>query len=160
MKKIIIAACLLLISVACSYGQWYVKKYNVTDINLLSKEQLEGSLFNSKHSLLMSGLVIVLGGLFILGGESTLHNEQDENTSLFEFLIGSDIMGYSYIVIGSGLVVGGTIASISYLGRIGKIKSVIRKNYLPTGLINISPAIILNSFTRSYYPGFTLTYNF
>jgi hypothetical protein len=160
MGKKLIVSCLFLISFINSYGQWYVKQYNVTDINFLSKDQLEVSLFDSKNYLLYSGCVVVLGGLVILAGESTLHHGLDENPSIIEFLLGSEFMGNTYIVIGAGLLVGGTIASIAYIDRIGRIKSVINKNYPSVGSLNISPTIILNSYTRSYFPGFTLIYNF
>lgn len=160
MKKIIIVSCFLLISFINSYGQWYVKQYNVTDINFLSKDQLEVSLYDSKNYLLYAGCVVVLGGLVILAGESTLHHGLDENPTIIEFLLGSEFMGNTYIVIGAGILVGGTITSIALLSRIGRIKSVINQNYTSVGSLNISPTIILNNYTRSSCPGLTLTYNF
>jgi hypothetical protein len=159
MKKIILAVYLFLISITSSYGQWYVKRYNVTDINLLSKEQLEESLGKSKKVLLFSGCIAGLGGLFMIGS-IYVHPGMSEDPSFIEQLIGDKGMDTIFLLTGAGMLAGGTIASMVHLGRIGKIKSVIRKNYPPTGSINISPAIILNSCTQSYYPGFTLTYNF
>jgi hypothetical protein len=61
---------------------------------------------------------------------------------------------------GVGMLAGGTVASIVHLGRIRKIKLVISKNYPFFGSLNISPAAILDNHTKSFYPGFRLTYNF
>jgi hypothetical protein len=64
------------------------------------------------------------------------------------------------MVTGIGILIGGSIASIAYLGRIGRIRAVINKNYFPLGSLDISPIIILNSYTRSSCSGFRLTYKF
>ena len=69
-------------------------------------------------------------------------------------------MGKTYIVAGAGMVAGGIITGIIYLGRFGKIRSTINNNYPSAGSLNVSPLLILNSYTKSYCPGFTLTYNF
>ncbi len=108
MKKIVFTTYIFLIQSVCSHGQWYVKKYNVTDIDFLSREQLEGSLKTTKTDLLYSD----------------------------------------------------AIAGIVYLGRVGRIKSVINEYYSYAGSLKISPAIIVNSHNQSFEPGFTLTYDF
>ena len=161
MKKIIIAVCLLFISVTSSYGQWYFRKYHVTNINSLSIIQLQESLKNSKTGL-RGAILIGAGGGVLMGllGVCTLYLGFGDNPSRLAELLGSEFMGRTYLVIGAGLFAGGTIASIAYIGRIGRIKSVIRKNYPYAGSLNISPAIILDNSTRSYCPGFTLTFNF
>ena len=159
MKKSIIVSCLLLLSFINSNGQWYVKKYNVTDINFLSREQLEESLGKSKNALLFSGCIAGSGGLFMILS-IYVHPGMSEDPSVFEQLIGDKGIDNILLYAGAGMLVGGTIASIVYLGRVGRIKSVIKKNYPSVGSLDISPAIILNSYTRSYSPGFTLTYNF
>jgi len=160
MKKIIIVTSFLVISSLSSYGQWYVREYNVYDINLLSKEQLEESMQSTKRDLLYSGVFAGIGGLTILGGTVTLNNGLDEDASFIEQLLGSKFMGKTYIVAGAGMVAGGIITGIIYLGRFGKIRSTINNIYPSAGSLNVSPLLILNSYTKSYCPGFTLTYNF
>ena len=159
MKKIIIVSCLLVISFVSLYGQWYVKKYNVTDINSLSKEQLEESLGKSKTGLLYSGILAGLGGVIFLAGKYSGVYES-ENPTFFEELVGEKGMNDIAMVTGAGIIIGGTIAGIVHMGRIGRIKSVLNYNYPSLGSLNISPTVILNSYTHSFCPGFTLTYNF
>ncbi len=114
MKQIVFTIYFLLILRVSSHAQWYVKKYNVTDIDFLSREQLTGE--RGMKDLLM--------------------------------------------VTGAGIVVGGAIAVIIYLGRIGKIKSVINEYYSCTGPLKLSPAIIVNYDNQTFCPGITLTFNF
>ena len=159
MKKIILVSSLLIISISTSYSQWYVKKYNVTDINFLSSEQLEESLINSKAGLLYSGIVAGIGGGIFLVAKY-LPYEQDENSTFLEQLIGEKGMNGILIFTGAGILIGGSIACIAYLGRIGRIRSVINRNYSTSGSLKISPTLILPDYTRSYCPGLTVTYNF
>ena len=159
MKKSIIVSYFLLFSFINSNGQWYVKKYNVNDINFLTKQQLEESLERSKNVLLFSGSIAAAGGIFMILA-IYVHPGMSDDPSFLEQLIGDKGMDDIFLIAGAGMLAGGTIASIVHLGRIGRIKSVIRKNYLSVGSLNISPVIILNSFTRSSCPGFTLSYNF
>jgi hypothetical protein len=155
MKKIILVSCLLLISYLDSYGQWYVKKYNVSDINLLSQEQLEKSLRNSKNGLLASGFCAGLGAILFFVPETP-----SDDPTFFQQLIGEKGQNAVNKSFGVGLMMGGTIASIVYLGRIGRIKTVIKENYPTEGTLNILPTFMLNNYTRSWCSGFTLTYNF
>lgn len=158
MKKISIVTWLFIISVFNSYGQWYNKKYNVSDINLLTKEQLEESLSNSKNGLTISGCVAGIGGIaFII----TRYVPQPiEDPTFIEQLIGDEGMNTIYQGISAGLLVGGTIASLAYLGRNARIKATIKKNYPTLGSLNISPTLLLNNHKGSYLPGITLTFNF
>ena len=143
MGKIIIVTSFLVISSFSSYGQWYVRDYNVYDISLLSKEQLEESLKGTKKDLLYSGLFAGIGGLIILGGTATLNNGLDENASFIEQLLGSEFMGKTYIVTGAGMLAGGIISGIIYLGCLGKIRSTIYNIYPSAGYLKISPLIKL-----------------
>jgi hypothetical protein len=156
MKKIIIVSFLMIILFINSFGQWYIKDYKVTDINFLSKQQLEESLGKSKKGLLNSGIIAGIGGAIFLGAKYLPYEPSDDPTFL-EQLIGDKGMNDIGIVTGAGILVGGTIASIAYLGRIGRIRSVINKNYPFLGSLKISPAIISKSYKRSSCPGLTLT---
>ena len=159
MKKVIISAFLLLIYVINSSGQWYVKKYQVTDINFLSKVQLEESLQNSKNKLLFAGCTVTMGGAAFLISKYLKPGMSDDPT-VIEQLLGDDGVNKVGMITGAGLFIWGSIASIVHLGRIGRIRSVINKNYPSVGSLKISPAIILNGYARSFCAGFSLNYSF
>jgi hypothetical protein len=158
-KKIILALCFLSIAFINSSGQWYAKKYIVSDINLLSKQQLEESLNTSKKELLYSGVVAGMGGVVLLLVKHFPYVESDEST-FWEQLLGERAINGMGIVLGAGMIAGGAIAGIVYLVRIGTINSTLSRNYPSVGSLHISPTIILNSKTQSYSPGISLTYNF
>lgn len=159
MKKVIIVTLLMLSSLFNSSGQWYAKKYQVTDINFLTKGQLEESFENSKTSLKAAGIIAGTGGVFFLGFKYLRPGMSDDPT-VIEQLLGDDGVNMVGLIISGGILIGGTIASIAYLGRIGRIKSVIHRNYRSFGSLNISPALILNNNMRTSCPGFILKLNF
>ena len=159
MKKIFLASTFLVLLFTGSYGQWYVKKYNVTDINQLSREQLDESWANSRRSI---GTSAIIGGAgiatFVL--ITLFPVEPDEDPTWMEQIFGYEWENYLIKIVGAGLAVGGTISFFTYLGRTARIKSVIRKNFPASGSLNISPVMVLNHSTRSYCPGFRLSFNF
>lgn len=63
-------------------------------------------------------------------------------------------------VVCAGIIAAGTISFFTYLGRSARIKSVIRKNFPASGSLNISPVMVLNHGTKTYCPGFRLSFNF
>lgn len=141
MKKVIAGLFLFMLTLLSAEAQWYTRQYNVTDINQLSKPQLELSLVNTKSDLVESAAVAGAGA------------------------IGWGLLNYARVaIIGSyvcaGVFAGGVIFSIGYIERIAKIKSAIRRNYPSAGSISIAPAIIKNTYTRTCSAGITLTYNF
>jgi hypothetical protein len=159
MKKIIISAFLLLISLINLSGQWYAKRFQVTDIHCLSQSQLEESLLETKKDLLLAGGIAGTGGVIFLIFKF-LKPGMSEDPSDFEQLIGDEGVNKIGLISGIGIAIGGTIAGIAYLGRIGRIKSVLNQNYPNIGSLRISPSLILNRYTRTSSPGITLTYNF
>jgi hypothetical protein len=159
MKKLLIFISLLLAAMFNSYGQWYVKKYQVSDINFLSEQQLNESLENSKKNLLASGIVACMGGcIFLVSQYGSL--EPDDNPTFVEQLIGEKGMNKIAEVTGAGLLAGGSIATAGYLVRIGKIRSVINKKFPEVGSLKISPGIILNSHSELYHLGVFISFNF
>ena len=159
MKIIILVSCLFLNPFVQAFGQWYVKKYNVTDIKLLTREQLEESLGNSKRGLLYSGIVAGIGGIGMLAikyGDPV----PSEDPTFFEQVVGEKGMNALGTVFCAGLLAGGIISSFAYTGRIVRIKSIIRKNFPSVGNLDISPNLIFISHKESYQPVLTLTYNF
>ena len=145
MKKVTIVIFLMFISFINSYGQWYVKKYQIIDINFLSKVQLEESLQNSKNKLLFAGCTAAMGGAAFLIFKYLKPGMNDDPT-VIEQLLGDEGVNKVGMITGAGLLIWGSIASIVHLGRIGRIRSVINKNYPSVGSLEIS--------------GFSLNYSF
>ncbi|HEY5470065.1 MAG TPA: hypothetical protein VIK07_06060 [Bacteroidales bacterium] len=159
MKKLILGFSLALISIFSLNGQWYVKKYHVSDINFLTKEQLEVSLGECKLGLLTSAGVAGLGILAILVakyGDMSI----DDDASVFEQLIGESGKKGIGIVAGVGMFAGGTVASIVFAGRKGSINSALQIKNQSTGSINIAPSLIVNCSLRSLSPGLSIRYKF
>ena len=159
MKRVILISCLTIISFLNSNGQWYVRQYHVNDIDLLTKEQLETSLRQSKRDLLTSGAIAGVGGLVFIIYKYARPGMSDD-PSWFEQIIGDEGVNKIGMTVSAGVLIAGTIISICHLGKIVRIKSAIANKDRSLGSLNISPAIRLNNFTRSFQPGLSITYNF
>jgi hypothetical protein len=159
MKKLLTICFLVIISFVNVNGQWYVKKYGVKDINDLTRDQLTVSFEESKWSLITSGGIALMGGgVYLISKYGD--NSIGEDATFFEQLLGERGKKKLGMAAGFGMLAGGAIGVIVYAGRKGKISSVIRNNYPYSGLIELSPTVILCRSTRAYYPGLALTYNF
>jgi hypothetical protein len=141
MKTLFLASCLLFLFISNSQSQWFVRKYDVTDINYLSKGQLDLSLTKSKSNLHISEFFTGLGGGIFLIFKCS-HTE------------------YIGTLTGAGVMAGGAVASFGYLVRIGKIKAAIKRNFPVSGALRVTPALISNKNERTGSPGITITYNF
>lgn len=159
MKRIVILLVILTITQTRSLGQWYSKTYGVSDINFLNQVQLEESLKKSKENILVSG-AIAAGGeiIFLLFKYSGAG--MGEDPSFLEQLIGDKGMNKLGMAFGLGMLAGGVVGTVVYIGRTGKIRSVLDSNFPGTGSLQISPEIFLNRYTRTSCPGVRLTYNF
>lgn len=158
MRKSLIILFLLIITTGNSFGQWHNKKYHVSDINLLTVDQLQKSLKDSKNSSLGSMVVAGFGGvIWLLAANQQF--DLPEHPTLLEELMGKKGMNDVAYVFGVGMAVGGIIASIGFESRSGKIKSALSKKGA-TGSIRISPMILSNQSLRSRLPGLLLTYRF
>ncbi len=160
MKTIFVCSLILILCTTHSNGQWYVRKYNVSDISFLTKEQLDQSLVNSKDKLGGSVVFIGIGGALVLGGIYALHHEPDEEASIIDEILSSDFMGKTYIVTGTGIAIGGAIACFTLLGRISRIKLTLYENFPSRESLTISPDLIRYNCNRSGCPGCRLTYRF
>jgi hypothetical protein len=161
MKKAIILLFLIPLCLADTFGQWYVKNYNVSDINLLTKAQLEEAFLDTRSKVYGSLFVIGIGGV-IFGLEKLLpyNLEDEENPTFLEQLLGSKGMHVVTLGAGIGLAGVGAIACISYLGRLVIIRSALNRNFPLSGSLNLTPAIVFEQYSHSPCPGFTLRYSF
>jgi hypothetical protein len=94
MKRTILILCMSIISILNSNGQWYVRQYHVNDIDLLTKEQLETSLRQSKRDLLTSGGIAGVGGLVFIIYRYARPGMSDD-PSWFEQIIGDEGVNHS-----------------------------------------------------------------
>lgn len=160
MKKIILGLILLIIAIADSYGQWYSKQYGVTDLNFLTKEQMEASMHDASFGILAAGAAAGIGGLIIWAGKSTLKNGLGEDPTFIEDLLGSEFIGKASIILGAVTVTGGAIAGLAYFIRHETIRSAISRNYGPAASLSLSPSIITTGIKRSSALGLTVSVNF
>ena len=161
MKKPITLLFLLTLCLTDSFGQWYERKYNVTDINFLTREQLEEATKNTKSDIYVSLAVTGLGGVVILIEKLIPYRlEDEEDPTFFEQLLGDKGMHKVIIGTGIGIAGAGTIVCISYLGRLGTIRSTLNRNFPSFGSLNLTPTIVLERYSHSLCPGLTLTYSF
>lgn len=160
MKKLIILSGLLVICAINAYGQWYVKKYDVTDIDYLTQQELEESIQDSRLGVYGSLVVMGMGGATVLIERFFPYEEDDENVTLIESILGEKGMHKATIAGGVGLSIIGAGVGIAYLGRLGTLKSTLRRNFPSEGSLSLSPSLILERTSHQLYPGVTLTYNF
>jgi hypothetical protein len=62
MKKLLFILSVLLFSFNNSDGQWFVKKYQISVINQISRSQFEKSLEKAKYNLLTPSIIAGSGG--------------------------------------------------------------------------------------------------
>ncbi len=159
MKRTIAISFFLLIFFLSVSGQWYTKSYGATDINSLTLDQLRESLKKSNTGILVSLGAIGVGGLIYLL-ERLAPYEVDQDSPFLEQLIGSKGMHNITMGLGIGLAVGGVIGTFAYLGRSAVIKRTIKRNFPGNSQLNISPALLFNSYTRGYSPGISFSVKF
>jgi hypothetical protein len=161
MKTAVVVLGLLIGYLTNTYGQWYTNKYQVSDIDYLTQQQLEESVRDTKTGIYGSLAVLGTGGLVILAERFIPYKEEDDdNVTIIESLLGEK--GVHTLTIAGGIVIaaGGAIASIVYLSRIGTIKSALNRNFPVPGSLSLSPALLMERYSHSVCPGITVTFNF
>lgn len=160
MKKTIIFQGLLVLFAINTYGQWYVNKYDVTDIDYLTQQELEESIQDTRKGVYGSLVVMGMGGAIALIERFFPYEADDENMTLVESILGEKGMHKVTIAGGVGLSIIGAGVGIAYLGRLGTLKSTLRRNFPSEGSLSLSPSLIVDRTSHNLYPGVTLTYNF
>lgn len=150
---------MLTVIVSNLQGQWYTNKYNVSDISFLSQEELAEARIETRSNAIISGVVAGIGGSVYLIFRY-LKPGMSEDPGILEQLIGDEGMNIVGQALGIGIAAGGTIAGVVYIGRLIRIQSVMNEYYPSYTSLRIGPALISNSYSKSFNPGFTLIYNF
>jgi len=151
------SALLFISADACS--QWYVKQYNVQDISLLNEQQLEESLKNARDNVYVSLLVSGVGGVVVLAAVLFPYEETEESTFV-EQLLGEKNVNNLYIAGGVAIAAGGIVAAITYLARMGTIRSELEEPFSNSGSFSLEPAIFIERSSNSILPGLTMTFRF
>jgi hypothetical protein len=140
-------------------GQWYTKTYGVNDINSLSLDQLQESLKKSNKSIWVSVIVVGIGGVaFLL--EKVQPSEVNEDSPLIQQIIGSKGMHYVTMGMGACMALFGVIGCLVHIDRSSIIRRTIKRNFPVQGQLNITPALLFNSYTGGYTPGISLAVRF
>ena len=134
--------------------QWYHRKYGVTDINQLSKEQLNKALKNAKGGVKFGGFVSVISVAGLIGGIVTLSSINDRE---------DEGKAYTGVFI-TGISIPLGIAGLTILGingsRKNNIKSTLNNLDLKMGMINNPGADLPGNSGVSSVPGILLKFNF
>lgn len=141
------------------YGQWYTKKYGVTDIRDLTDIQLRTYLSESKYLARTGGGCIVFGGLMIVVTKTTYKNGLPDDATLAENLLGSRFMKALLNIAGLGLIGGGVIAGEIGLRRSGIFKEELNERKLTGTSLNLRP-VVLNDNNGFLYPGLSFSIQF
>jgi len=158
MNKLLLVVCLLSIF-GNAHGQWYVKKYNVPDIYQLSGPQLNESLQQAESNVVFSGITAGLGGFIII---ITQYGDvvKKDNPSLMAEILGYEGMKTAFTLLGAGVLAGGSVGTIIYLGRIMRINKVLLYRDSNYGALHLSPTIIPGYNKVPPRWGVSLTCNF
>lgn len=116
---------------------------------------------DTKTGIYSSLAIAGVGGVVILLERLIPYKvDEDENPTIIEQLLGDK--GVHTLTIAAGICIAGAgaIGSITYLGRLGTIRSALNRNFPPSGSVNLSPAIVFSDYSRTICPGFTLTCSF
>lgn len=159
MKRIIIVLSIVACISADACSQWYVKKYNVQDISLLNEQQLEESLQNARNNVYTSLFVSGVGVVVVLVAVLFPYEETEESTFV-EQLLGEKNVNNLYIAGGVAIAAGGLVATITYLARMGNIRSELEGPFSYSGSFSLEPAVFIERSSNNILPGLTMTFRF
>jgi len=159
MKRMIIVISALIFISADACSQWYVKQYNVQDISLLNEMQLEESLHNTRNNVYYSLILSGAGGAMVLLAVLLPYEETEESTFV-EQLLGEKNVNNLYIAGGVAIAAGGIVAAITYLARMGTIRSELEEPFSNSGSFSLSPSLFVVKPSNAVLPGLTMTFRF
>lgn len=147
---IIISAILLSVS---SNGQWYNRRYGVSDLNQLSQEQLNLALVNANFEFASGIFLAVVGITGLYSGISHAKSAPPGD-------IGGALGGLIMSAISVPIEIAGWIILTINLTRIERIKEVKKSTEMHIGLINCQNENLFSGSQVSFLPCLSLTIHF
>jgi len=136
-----------------SYGQWYSRRYGVSDLNELTREQLNLALANAKFEFASGIFLSVVGAAGLYGGihlSKNLHPGDQGRALAAVIIIGTSV---------TTEIAGWIILTIN-ITRIDRIKELMKNKELHLGLINSQKKNMLSDSHKSFVPCLSLTITF
>jgi len=158
MKKQIIISILFFAILCNSSGQWYYKKYKVTEISDLSSLQLEESLENEMLNLRVSRYFVFAGACGLAAGTVMIAN--NSATPVLPGEDPSNFMAGLYFTAGLGFAAGGLAYAIVSRKHINHIKTAQRQLILNGSSLNIHPEFLPGRRNEKFVPVISLFLSF
>jgi len=136
-----------------SNGQWYNRRYGVSDLNQLSREQLDLALTNANFEFASGIFMVVAGGIGLYGGIYLAKKAPPGD-------IGGALGGLLITAISVPLEIAGWVILTINLKRIESIKEVMKSRDLRLGLSVYPKENICSGSHASLVPCLSLTINF
>jgi hypothetical protein len=127
MKRIFLIIISALLLSMISNGQWYNRRYGVSDLNQLSREQLDLALTNANFEFGSGIFMVVVGGIGLYGGIYLAKKAPPGD-------IGGALGGLLITAISVPLEIAGWVILTINLKRIESIKEVMKSRDLRLGL--------------------------
>ena len=156
MKRLKLVIFVLLISLNAN-SQWY-SKYGVNDPNLLTTQQLNDALSDSKSMTGVGGAFSFLGILGIWGGFALMESAYDEPE--WDVGVGRWIGGFFLTTISFGLEITGIVFLVTGGTRSSEIKRILNITDVKVGLIGIPGYDKSLKLANPVIPGLALTFHF
>ncbi len=86
--------------------------------------------------------------------------EETEESTFVEQLLGEKNVNNLYIAGGVAIAAGGLVAAITYLARMGTIRSELEEPFSYSGSFSLEPAIFIERSSNNILPGLTMTFRF
>jgi hypothetical protein len=86
--------------------------------------------------------------------------EETEESTFIEQLLGEKNVNNLYIAGGVAIAAGGIVAAITYLARMGTIRSELEDPFSSSGSFSLEPAIFIERSSNNILPGLTMTFRF
>ena len=153
MKKVIFVIIGIILLSVSSHGQWYSRRYGVSDLNELTQEQLNLALTNVKFEFASGIFLSVVGAAGLYGGirlNESVHPGDQGRAFTAVFIIGTSIMAE----------IAGWILLTINITRIDRIKEVMKSKELHLGLMNFQTENMFSDSHISVLPCLSLTIPF
>ena len=159
MKKVfLIISTLILLSVSGNC-QWYNRRYGASDINQLTKEQLNEALTRAQNKVTGGHVLSIVGAIGIgVGSYLIVHSKKiyPEANDITE----PQLTGFTFLVISIPIEIAGLIKWSINGTRVKSIKEVLKSTEIKMGIGNSQRIILGSSPQTSLVPCLSITVRF